>query len=204
MSVSVHSRQLALRPSNRADKERRVADTPHSQAGQPTDDLVDQLLGRWNGEGAPRAVLKTAARVDKDFRYSHGGIRCDRRWVANLAFLAATLGGLAVVAIGMDLAKMLIAGGELAARMGVLGLLLAACWSVANRGGRRLPIQLAILAAFIAILVIGPPENILLQRWDRTAAILGTLLIAAKAMRLFADRMVDRSEARLLLKAAGR
>ena len=33
---------------------------------------------------------------------------------------------------------------------------------------------------------------------------LGTLLIAAKAMRLFADRMVDRNEARLLLKAAGR
>ena len=48
MSVSVHSRQLALRPSNRADKERRVSDTPRRQAGQRTDDLVDQLLGRWN------------------------------------------------------------------------------------------------------------------------------------------------------------
>lgn len=204
MYASVSTYGAAPRPSAPGEAEGRAADTGASQADRPTDELVDDLLGRWNGQGAPRAVLKTAARIDRDFRYNHGRIRCDRRWVANLAFLAATFGGLAVFAAGIDLAKMLIATGELAVRMGVLGLLLAACWSVANRGGRRLSIQLAILAVFIAILVVGPPENILLQRWDRAAALLGTLLIGAKAMRLFADRRVDRSEARLLLKAAGR
>lgn len=172
-------------------------------AQQPVDTLVEQLLDRWQGQGAPRAALTKAARVDRAFRYSHGAVRCDRRWISNLAFLVAALGTLAVIAIGVDLSQMLIATGELATRMAVLGLLLAACGSVANRGGERLPIQVALLAAFITILVVGPPENLPLQRWDRAAALLGTLLMGAKALRLFADRLVDRYEARMLLKAAG-
>lgn len=199
MSVSVSSRELV-----RSHAPGQAADMSATPADQPIDALVDQLLGRWQGHGAPRAVLTTAARVDRDFRYSHGAVRCDRRWVANLAFFVAAIGGLAVIAVGMDLAKMLISTGELTVRMGVLGLLLAACGSVANRGGERLWIQISILVAFIAILVVGPPEYPPLQRWDMAAAILGTALIAAKALRLFADRLVDRSEARLLLKAAGR
>ena len=171
---------------------------------QPVDALVEQLLDRWEGQGAPGNVLRKAATVDRAFRYNHAAVRCDRRWVSNLAFLAATFAMLAVIAMGMDLAKMLVATGELAARMGVLGLLLAACASVASRGGKRLLIQIFCLLAFLAILVVGPPEYPPLQRWDRAVAILGTLLIAGKALRLFADRFVDRSEAKLLLKAAGR
>lgn len=172
-------------------------------ADAPVDALVEQLLDRWQGQGAPRAVLTKAANADRAFRYSHGAIRGDRRWVSNLAFLAATFGALAVIAVGVDLAGMRVATGELAARMIVLGLLLAACGSVAHRGGERLPIQLLLLGAYIGILVVSPPDFAPLRRWDQTVAILGTLLIAAKSARLFADRLVDGCEARLLLKAAG-
>ncbi len=172
-------------------------------ANAPVDVLVEQLLDRWQGQGAPRAVLTKAARADRAFRYTHGAVRGDRRWVSNLAFLAATFGTLAVIAVGMNLAEMLLETGELAVRMIVLALLLAGCASVAHRGGERLPIQLLLTAAFIGILVVGPPDYPPLRRWDQTVAILGTLLIAAKSARLFADRLVDRYEARLLLKAAG-
>lgn len=170
-------------------------------ASPPVDALVEQLLDRWEGQGAPRTVLQKAAQVDRAFRYNHAAVRCDRRWVSNLAFLAATFGMLAVIALGMDLAKMLIAAGELTMRMGVLGLLLAACASVASRGGKR---QLIQICSLVAILFLSQPDYPPLQRWDNAIAILGILLIAGKALRLFADQMVDRSEATLLLKAAGR
>lgn len=165
--------------------------------------LVEQLLDRWQGHGAPCTALTTAARVDGAFRYSHGAIRGDRRWVSNLAFIAATFGTVAVFILGAHLAELLIASGELAARMIVLGLLLGACASVARRGNERLAIQVLLMAAFVGILVVGPPDYPPLRRWDQAVAILGTLMIAAKALRLFADRLVDAQEARLLLKAAG-
>ena len=180
---------------------------PHGAQQRPPDApvnaLVDQLLTRWRGSGAPNSALVKAARADRAFRYSHSAVRCERRWVSNLAFLAATAGTLAVIAVGVSLAEMLISTGELAVRMIVLGLLLAGCASVARRGGHRLAIQLLLVAGFIGILVLGPPDYPPLKRWDQMVAILGTALIAAKALRLFADRIVDRHEAKLLLKAAG-
>ena len=170
----------------------------------PVDALVDQLLDRWDGQGAPGNVLRKAAQVDRAFRYNHSCVRHDRRWVSNLAFVAAALGIVAIVALSMDLAKMLIGAGEFATRVLVLGALLAACGSVARRGGKRLLIETFCLAAFISILIVGPPAYPPLQRWDMAIAVVGTLLIAGKALRLFADQFVDRSEAQLLLRAAGR
>lgn len=170
---------------------------------QPADALVEQLLDRWQGHGAPSTALKKAARVDSAFRYSHGAVRCDRRWVSNLAFITATFGAVGVLVAGASLAEMLIPAGEFASRLLVLGLLLAACGSLANRGGERLPFQFLLTAAFVAILLVSPPDYPPLRRWDQAVAVLGTLMIAAKALRLFADRLVDRHEAQLLLKAAG-
>jgi hypothetical protein len=172
--------------------------------GQPVDTLVEQLLGRWNGRGAPDAVLAKAARVNRDFRTLHASVRHDRQFVSNLGFLAASLGGLGVVTIGMTLAELPISSGELLSRMLVLGLLIGACVSIATRSSQRLSLQIAILGAFLAILFASPPSDFALRGWDRTSMIIGAALIAAKAMRLFADRLLDRHEARLLLKAAGR
>ena len=170
----------------------------------PVDALADQLLDHWGGRGAPGQVLRKAAQVDRAFRYKHSSVRHDRRWVSNLAFLAAALGMVAVVAMAMDLAKMLIGSGEFTARMLMLGALLAACGSVARRGGNRLLIETVCLAAFLSMLIVGTPQFPPLQRWDMAVAIVGTLLITGKALRLFADQFVDKSEARLLLRAAGR
>ncbi len=171
---------------------------------QPVDTLVDELLDRWAGRGAPNAVLAKAARVDRDFRTRHAAVRHDRQLVANLSFLVAFLGGLGAVTIGITLAELPISSGELVSRMVVLGLLIGACVSLATRGGHRLPVQLAILGAFVAILFAGPPSDFALRGWDRTSLMIGVALIAAKALRLFADRVLDRHEARLLLGAAGR
>ena len=171
---------------------------------QPVETLVEQLLGRWNGRGAPHSVLAKAARVNREFRTQHASVRYDRQFVSNLAFLTAFLGGLGTVTIGMTLAELPISSAELLSRMLVLGLLIGACVSLATRGGHRLPVQLAILGVFVAILFEGPPSDFALRGWDKTSVIIGTALIAAKAMRLFADRLLDRHEARLLLEAAGR
>lgn len=170
---------------------------------QPLDTLVDQLLGRWGGKGAPRKVLAKAAQVDREFRTRHAAIRHDREFISNCAFLVAFLGGLSAVTLGITLAELPIQPGERIARMIVLALMIGASVSVATRSSNRLAIQLAILGTFVFILFTGAPSDFALRGWDRTSTMVGTALIAAKSLRLFLDRMLDRHEARMLLASAG-
>ncbi|TPE62185.1 hypothetical protein FJQ54_06540 [Sandaracinobacter neustonicus] len=170
---------------------------------QPLEQLVDQLLDRWHGKGAPRNVLSKAAQVDREFRTRHAAVRHDREFISNCAFLIAFLGGLSAVTLGITLAELPILTGERVARMVVLALMVGASVSVATRTSNRLAMQLAILGGFALILFTGAPSDFALRGWDRTTTMVGTALIAAKAVRLFLDRMLDRYEARLLLASAG-
>ncbi len=176
------------------------ADSPVTASAET---LVDQLVDRWEHAGAPRSVLRKAERTSPGFAVRHAPIRADRLLLHNMAWLFAFAAMFAVTVLTASLIDPPIATGELLARMAVAALLLALAGTCVTRSGQRLPLYLVCLLGLSLIYLASAPENRALQAWDFNAILLGWAILSAKSLRMWLDRLLDRQEAQLLLRAAG-
>ena len=172
--------------------------------GSGTSDLlVEELIQRWDGCGAPETVLRKAARCHKGFASLHGMIRQDRDFVASAAWLFAFVASLAVIVLASGLVELLILDAGLQRRMIVTAALLGLAALGLSRRRCRLPVIAAVLAACTVLVILLPASASGVATWDLQAALLAWTMVATKAVRLHFDTALDRAEARLLLLAAG-
>jgi hypothetical protein len=181
-----------------------TAPSPAARAGTSAiDKLVDELVTRWNGEGAPEPVLARAARLRHGFKARHTDIRNDRQLLANTACIFAFICATGIIVLTAGLVDLVIASGEEHVRILLSALLLGLAALTLSRAECRLPLQTAAVAGLSVVAILAPAVQPGLAEWDHAAALLGCVIVAGKAVRLALDNRLNRAEARLLLDAAG-